>query len=116
MSMKKLGEFSLKFKDSGGNKSMPIEVMVDRENTTVILDCDCCQETLSSRLPGGVLIPIASTLKKFFEKNGMRIVRVRTSGTMMRRTYKGVLDEALIPEMISHLEQRVSDFSKRRKR
>ncbi|MHA1906154.1 MAG: hypothetical protein ACW98Y_02580 [Candidatus Thorarchaeota archaeon] len=114
--MKKLGEFSLRFKESGNQKTMPIEVMVDRENTTVILDCDCCQETLSSRLPGGVLIPIASTLKKFFEENGMRIVRVRTSGSMMRRTYKGVMDEALIPDMVTHLEKKVSEFSKRRKK
>ena len=113
--MKKLGEFSLRFKDSDGQKTMPIEVMVDRESTTVILDCDCCRETLSSKLPGGILIPIASTLKKFFEANGMRIVRVRTSGNIMRRTYKGVMDEALIPDMISHLETKVSDFSKRRK-
>ena len=114
--MKKVGEFSLRFKEAGNQKTMPIEVMVDRENTTVILDCDCCQETRSSRLPGGVLIPIASTLKKFFEENGMRIVRVRTSGSMMRRTYKGVMDEKLIPEMIKHLEKRVSEFSKKRKK
>ncbi|MCK5152009.1 MAG: hypothetical protein KAQ65_09215 [Candidatus Thorarchaeota archaeon] len=113
--MKKLGEFSLRFKDAGSQKTMPIEVLVDRENTTVILDCDCCQETLSSKLPGGILIPIASTLKKFFEGNGMRIVRVRTSGNMMRRTYKGVMDEALLPDMISHLETRITEFSKRRK-
>ena len=114
--MKKLGEFSLRFKEAGNQKTMPIEVMVDRENTTVILDCDCCQETLSSRLPGGILIPIASTLKKFFEENGMRIVRVRTSGSMMRRTYKGVMNEELLPEMITHLEKRVSEFSKKRKK
>ncbi|MHA2423820.1 MAG: hypothetical protein ACXAEF_03475 [Candidatus Thorarchaeota archaeon] len=114
--MKKLGEFSLRFKEAGNQKTMPIEVMVDRENTTVILDCDCCQETLSSRLPGGVLIPIASTLKRFFEENGMRIVRVRTSGSMMRRTYKGVMDKSLLPTMINHLEKKVSEFSKRRKK
>ncbi|MDF1538489.1 MAG: hypothetical protein P1Q69_06265 [Candidatus Thorarchaeota archaeon] len=113
--MKKLGEFSLKFKEDGKQKSMPVEVLADNENTIVVLDCDCCKETLSNRLPGGILIPIASSLKKFFESNGMRIVRVRASGTLMRRTYKGVLDEALIPEMQKSVEIRMADFSKRRK-
>lgn len=113
--MKKLGEFSLKFKEGGKQKTMPVEVLADRENTIVILDCDCCQEALSNRLPGGVLIPIASALKKFFESNGMRIVRVRASGNLMRRTYKGVLDESLIEEMQKSLELQISKFSKRRK-
>ncbi len=113
--MKKLGEFSLKFKEDGKQKNMPVEVLADNENTIVVLDCDCCKETLSNRLPGGILIPIASSLKKFFESNGMRIVRVRSSGTLMRRTYKGVLDDALIPEMQKSVETRMADFSKRRK-
>ncbi|MFW9907866.1 MAG: hypothetical protein ACFFEF_04765 [Candidatus Thorarchaeota archaeon] len=114
--MKKIGEFSLRFKDGGSQKDMPVEVLVDRENTVVLLDCQCCEDTLSSKLPGGVLIPIASTLKTFFENNGMRIVRVRTSGNLMRRTYKGVMDDSLVPEMKDLLEKKVSDFSKKRKR
>jgi len=113
--MKKLGEFSLKFKEEGKQKSMPVEVLADSENTIVVLDCDCCKETLTNRLPGGVLIPIASTLKRFFESNGMRIVRVRAAGALMRRTYKGILDESLIPEMHKTLEAKISEFSKRRK-
>jgi len=114
--MKKLGEFELQFKDVGGQKTMPVEVLVDRENTIVVLDCNCCQELLSSRLPGGVLIPIASTLKAFFETHNMRNLTVRASGTLMRRTYKGLADESFIPDMRAELERSVAEFSKRRKR
>ncbi len=114
--MKKLGEFELQFKEEGAQKTMPVEVLVDRENTIVVLDCNCCQDTLSSRLPGGVLIPIASTLKSFFENHGMRNLGVRVSGTTMRRTYKGLADETIIPDMKKELESSVSAFSKRRKK
>ena len=95
---------------------MPVEVLVDRENTIVVLDCKCCQNTISSRLPGGVLIPIASTLKNFFETHGMRNMGVRVSGVIMRRTYKGLADETFIPDMKKELEESVSTFSKRRKK
>lgn len=114
--MKKLGEFELQFKEQGTNKSMPVEVLVDRENTIVVLDCSCCQGSLSSRLPGGVLIPIASALKQFFEKHGMRNLDVRVTGTTMRRTYKGLADETIIPDMKKELDVSVSAFSKRRKK
>ncbi len=114
--MKKLGEFELQFKEDGKQKTMPVEVLVDRENTIVVLDCNCCQDMISSRLPGGVMIPIASTLKTFFETHGMRNLGVRVSGSVMRRTYKGLADETFVPDMKKELEESVSTFSKRRKK
>ena len=114
--MKRLDEFPLQLGSGrGSKKEIPVEVLVDRENTIVLLDCECCQELLSSRLPGGVLIPIASTLKSFFESRGMRNIDVSVSGTQMRRTYRGVIDPELVPEMRKELETAVAKFTKKRK-
>ena len=113
--MKTLVKFDLRFKSDGSKKIMPVEVLVDRENTFVILDCKCCKNIISRRLPGGVLIPISTTLKKFFETNGMRNISVNVSDHIMTRTYRGVIDSALIPDMEKLLEKRVAQFSKKRK-
>ncbi len=114
-SMKKIGEFELSFKEDRTLKRMPVEILVDREHTTIILDCSCCKESLSNRLPGGVLIPIASTLKKFFENQGMRNLHVSVSGAMMRRVYQGIIDENLLSDLKAELSRSVSKFSKRKK-
>jgi hypothetical protein len=111
--MKQLGEFTL---DLGHKKHMPVEVLVDNDNTLILLDCNCCEEFLSRRLPGGVLIPIASALKTFFENRGMRNIDVNVSGVLMRRTYKGIMDPNDLPEMIQELEQAVNRFTRRRKK
>ncbi|MHA1881765.1 MAG: hypothetical protein ACTSUO_01825 [Candidatus Thorarchaeota archaeon] len=113
--MKTLVKFDLKFKSDRTKKTMPVEVLADRESTFVILDCKCCKDIISRKLPGGVLIPISSSLKKFFENNGMRNISVNVSNYIMTRTYRGVIDSALIPEMQKLLETRVSQFSKKRK-
>ena len=113
--MKSLAKFELKFKSFRSKKIMPIEVLIDRESTYVILDCACCKETLSSKLPSGVLIPISSTLKTFFEKMEIRSASVNVSGHIMTRKYKGVIDADTIPDMQKQLETRVSQFSKKRK-
>ena len=63
--MKSLGKFDLQFKSDRSKKIIPVEVLVDQENTIVLLDCSCCVELISSRLPGGIMIPIASSLKEF---------------------------------------------------
>ncbi|MFW9963023.1 MAG: hypothetical protein ACFFCX_05655 [Candidatus Sifarchaeia archaeon] len=111
--MKQLGEFTL---DLGRKKQMPVEVLVDNENTLILIDCNCCEEFLSRRLPGGVLIPIATALKTFFESHGMRNIDVNVNGLLMRRTYKGVMNEADLPEMTKELENAVSKFTKKRKK
>ena len=113
--MKSLAKFDLRFKSDGSKKIMPVEILVDNESTFVILDCKCCKDIISRRLPGGVLIPISSTLKTFFENNSMRNISVNVSKHIMTRTYRGVIDSALIPEMQKLLEKRVSQFSKKRK-
>ena len=113
--MKSLTKFELRFKSDRSKKTMPVEVLVDRESTFVILDCRCCKDLVSRRLPGGVLIPISSSLKKFFENNGMRNISVNVSDYIMTRIYRGIIDSALIPEMQKLLETRVSQFSKKRK-
>jgi hypothetical protein len=100
----------------GHKKHMPVEVLVDNDNTLILLDCNCCEEFLSRRLPGGVLIPIASALKTFFENRGMRNIDVNVSGVLMRRTYKGIMDPNDLPEMIQELEQAVNRFTRRRKK
>ena len=113
--MKRLDEFPLQLGSGRSTKKqIPVEVLVDQENTIVLLDCECCKELLARRLPGGVLIPIATTLKTFFESRGMRNIGVRVSGTLMRRTYRGVIDESLLPEMKKQLQTAVAKFTKHR--
>ncbi len=110
--MKMLSKFTLNL---GKKKEMPVEVLVDSESTILLIDCRCCEEFVSSRLPGGVLIPIASSLKDFFGSRGMRNTSVNVNGVMMRRTYKGIIDESELPEMTRELEQAVEKFTKKRK-
>ncbi|MGQ4910708.1 MAG: hypothetical protein ACP6KW_00930 [Candidatus Thorarchaeota archaeon] len=110
--MKLLDTFIL---DLGKKREMPVEVLVDTESTIVLLDCKCCREFVSSRLPGGALIPIASALKAFFESRGMRNTSVNVNDFTMRRTYKGVVDKSDLPELTEILEQAVAKFTKRRK-
>ncbi|TFG08699.1 hypothetical protein EU538_06605 [Candidatus Thorarchaeota archaeon] len=119
--MKQLSTFDLKLEGGtlsrvlGSGRKIPVEVYVDRENTILFLDCSCCEELLASKLPGGVLIPIASTLKTFFEGRGMRNVDVNADGTMMQRTYRGVLDKDAVDEMQDLLEEAVAEFIRKRK-
>jgi len=110
--MKQLGEFSLKL---GSKREMPVEILTDNENTIVLIDCSCCEEYLSSRLPGGVLIPIASSLKTFFGDRGMRNIDVTVSGIRMRRTYKGLMDDADVQQMVKELETAVAKFTRKKK-
>lgn len=111
--MKRLGEFTLNL---GAKKQMPVEVLVDNDNTIILIDCKCCEEFLSRRLPGGVLIPIASALKNYFKAHGMRNIDVNVSGVQMRRTYKGQIDETDLPELTETLEAAVYKFTKKRKK
>lgn len=110
--MKLIGEFTLNL---SSKREMPIEILLDNENTIIMIDCQCCEEFLSSRLPGGVLIPIASALKVFFGTKGMRNLDVNVSGNVMRRTYKGLLAQDDIPEMTNELEKSVKKFTRKRK-
>ncbi|TFG34165.1 hypothetical protein EU527_04765 [Candidatus Thorarchaeota archaeon] len=110
--MKQLGEFTLKL---GSKREMPVEVLTDNENTLIVIDCGCCKEYLSSRLPGGVLIPIATSLKTFFGERGMRNIDVNVSGVRMRRTYKGLMDDDDVPQMIKELETAVTKFTRKKK-
>ena len=117
--MKKIGMFDLNFgglksSDKASEKQIPVEIMVDTENTIIVLDCKCCQDLLSRKLPGGILIPIASALKTFFGNLGMRNVDVNMGRTLMRRRYKGVIDESVLPKMQKQLETAVSKFVKKR--
>ena len=115
--MKRLGSFDLRLEKSlrSSKKRIPIEVLVDSENTILVLDCSCCEELLASRLPGGVLIPIASSLKEYFNAKKMRNIDVRVNGVHMRRTYKGICDSSAIPEIKVALETAVTKFNKKRK-
>lgn len=116
--MKRLGGFDLRLERSlrSSRKSIPVEVLVDSENTIIVLDCSCCEDLLASRLPGGVLIPIASSLKSFFSTKDMRNLDVRVNGNLMRRTYKGICMENAVPEIKDVLEGAVAKFNKKRKR
>jgi hypothetical protein len=116
--MKRLGGFDLRLEWSlrPSRKSIPVEVLVDTENTIIVLDCSCCKELLASRLPGGVLIPIASSLKSFFGTKDMRNIDVQVNGTLMKRTYKGICVEDAVPEIKSVLEGAVSKYNKKRKK
>lgn len=113
--MKQLGEFNLHL-DRIRRRHIPVEVLIDNENTTVLLDCGCCENLLTNKLPGGILIPIASAMKTFFESMGMRNLDVRVNGIIMRRTYRGVISEEMVPELETVLDEAVAKFSKKRKR
>ncbi|MHA1933960.1 MAG: hypothetical protein ACW97A_01645 [Candidatus Thorarchaeota archaeon] len=118
--MKKVGGFELyldetSLNDDGSRKQISVEVQVGTENTAVLLNCECCEELLSSRLPGGVLIPIASTLKSLFRSKGMRNIDVQTTGTLMTRVYRGVIKKPFVSEMKQILEIAVNKFSKKRR-
>ncbi|MHA2351241.1 MAG: hypothetical protein ACXADL_16615 [Candidatus Thorarchaeota archaeon] len=130
--MKKVGGFELyldetSLNDDGSRKQISVEVQVGTENTAVLLNCECCEELLSSRLPGGVLIPIASTLKSLFKSKiastlkslfkskGMRNIDVETTGTLMTRVYRGVIKKPFVSEMKQNLEIAVNKFSKKRR-
>ncbi|RDE14241.1 MAG: hypothetical protein C4K47_04690 [Candidatus Thorarchaeota archaeon] len=119
--MKQVASFALRLDNGNGRQSkasqnqLPVQVLIDGTNTIVVIDCQCCKELLASRLPGGVLIPIASALKDFFEDHGMRNVGVKASGPLMRRTYKGVIDGSILDDMKRLLENAVSEFSSKRK-
>ncbi|MHA2378447.1 MAG: hypothetical protein ACXADS_04160 [Candidatus Thorarchaeota archaeon] len=117
LSLKRLGNFDLRLEKSFGfsGRRIPVQILVDQESTIVLLDCRCCEELLANKLPGGVLIPIATALKIYFEGRGMRNVDVSMNGTLMRRTYAGVADETIVPEMRSQLKEAVSRFNKRKK-
>ncbi|TFH01135.1 MAG: hypothetical protein E4H14_18910 [Candidatus Thorarchaeota archaeon] len=110
--MKRIGEFTLNL---SSKREMPIEILLDNENTIIMIDCHCCEENLSSRLPGGVLIPIASALKNFFGEKKMRNLDVNVSGNVMRRTYKGLMNQDDIPEMTKDLESAVKKFTNKKK-
>ncbi|MGY5874432.1 MAG: hypothetical protein RTU30_01690 [Candidatus Thorarchaeota archaeon] len=114
--MKRLGGFDLQLKQGRGSKmKIPVEVFVDYENTIIELECNCCPELLERRLPGGVLIPIATALKTFFKERGMRNTEVRVNGTMMRRTYKGVVDATVLKDMQKETQLAVTQFTKKRR-
>ncbi|MHA1614942.1 MAG: hypothetical protein ACTSYJ_08865 [Candidatus Thorarchaeota archaeon] len=110
--MKLIGKFTLKL---GSKREMPVEILLDNENTIIMIDCHCCEENLARRLPGGVLIPIASALKTFFGEKTMRNLEVNVSGLVMRRTYKGLMGLDDIPEMTKVLEAAVKKFTRRKK-
>ncbi|UCH05013.1 MAG: hypothetical protein JSW05_02315 [Candidatus Thorarchaeota archaeon] len=114
--MKQLGGFDIRLEKSFGfsGRRIPVQILVDQESTTVTIDCGCCEELLANKLPGGVLIPIASALKLYFKERGMRNISVDVNGTLMHRTYSGVANETIIPEMRGLLKEAVSRFQKRR--
>jgi len=116
-SMKRLGGFDIRLEKSFGfsGRRIPVQVLVDYESTVVTLDCGCCGELLANKLPGGVLIPIASALKLYFKDRGMRNISVSVNGTLMRRTYSGVADETIIAEMKGVIQEAVSRFRRKRK-
>ncbi|TXT55110.1 MAG: hypothetical protein BAJATHORv1_40019 [Candidatus Thorarchaeota archaeon] len=100
----------------GSEKRIPVEILVDYENTYVILDCGCCPELLASRLPGGVLIPIASSFKTFFEKHNMRNVAVDVDGNKMTRTYRGNIEAEEVDSLRESVQTAIFDFMKKRKK
>ena len=118
--MKKVGGFELyldetSLNDDGSRKQISVEVQVGTENTAVLIDCECCEDLLSRRLPGGVLIPIVSTLKSLFRSKEMRNIDVQTNGTLMTRVYRGVIKKQFVKEMKQNLEIAVNEFTKKRK-
>jgi hypothetical protein len=114
--LKKLGTFELTMKQGlTSRKKIPVEVFLDYENTILSLDVSCCPDFLARRLPGGALIPIASALKSFFEEKGMRNVDVSVQGSIMLRTYRGIIEEDSLPLLEREMQIAVEKFTKKGK-
>jgi hypothetical protein len=113
--MSKPYEYSLRLGDKE-NQLIPVLVHVNKETTLVSLDCSCCGDLLKNRLPSGVLIPIARTLKSYFSELGFRNTSVQVRGLTMERCYNGSIDEQEIDEMFNKLETSVQTFLKKQKK
>jgi hypothetical protein len=114
--MNKIGAFDLHLKKGRKARIIKVEVFTASQDTIIKLDCGCCPELLASKLPGGVIIPIASTLKIFFENMGMRNleVNVNRDANTMERIYRGLIDKKLFGEMKDQLTKAVKRFNNKR--
>lgn len=114
--MKKVGVFDLHLEKGRNARIIKVEVYTDSQDTIIRLDCGCCPELLASKLPGGVIIPIASTLKLFFENYGMRNleVNVNRDANTMERIYRGIIDKKMYQEIKQQLTKAVKRFNNKR--
>ena len=114
--MNKVGAFDLHLEKGRKARAIKVEVFTDAQDTIIRLDCGCCPELLASKLPGGVIIPIASTLKIFFENMGMRNLEVNVDrdANTMERIYRGLIDKKLYGEMKQQLTKAVKNFNNKR--
>lgn len=114
--MNKVGAFDLHLEKGRNARIIKVEVYTDSQDTIIRLDCACCPELLASKLPGGVIIPIASTLKMFFENNKMRNleVNVNRDANTMERVYRGVINKKMYQEIKQHLTKAVKRFNNKR--
>ncbi len=113
--MKQLTSFELSFRQDRKERNMPVQVFLDNEHTVVVLDCECCPDAISNKLPGGVMISIAATLRDFFANRGMKNISVQMAGHEMWRTYSGNLSNDEVEIMRSALSTNISQFLKKRK-
>ena len=114
--MNKVGAFDLHLEKGRNPKSIKVEVLTNSQDTIIRLDCGCCPELLASKLPGGVIIPIASTLKLFFEKIGMRNLEVNVDrdANTMERVYRGIIDKSTYKEIKQKLTKAIKRFNNKR--
>jgi hypothetical protein len=114
--MNKVGAFDLHLEKGRNAKVIKVEVFTETEDTIIRLDCGCCPELLASKLPGGVIIPIASTLKIFFENLEMRNLEVNVDrdANIMERIYRGIIDKSLYKEMKQQLTLAIKEFNSKR--
>ena len=114
--MNKVGAFDLHLEKGRNARVIKVEVYTDSQDTVIRLDCGCCPELLASKLPGGVIIPIASTLKLFFERNRMRNleVNVNRDANTMERVYRGIITKKMYAEIKQQLTKAVKLFNNKR--
>jgi hypothetical protein len=114
--MNKVGAFDLSLEKGRNARKIKVDVFTDSQDTIIRLDCACCPELLASKLPGGVIIPIATTLKVFFENLEMRNLEVNVDRdfNIMERIYKGILDKASFDDMKKKLIESIKLFNNKR--
>ncbi|MHA1772361.1 MAG: hypothetical protein ACTSYL_08100 [Candidatus Thorarchaeota archaeon] len=96
-----------------GSREIVVEILVDKESTHVVIDCTDCKDLLKNQLPRGEMIAVVSGLKKFFDDQQMKKIKVSVTGGTMHREYAGVVEESKIDGLREYVEQSLDTFTRK---
>ncbi|MCF2136370.1 MAG: hypothetical protein K9W43_03935 [Candidatus Thorarchaeota archaeon] len=114
--MQQVGKFSLTIAGNRGrifrgSREIVVEVLIDKESTHVVIDCTACKDLLKNQLPRGEMIAVVSGMKKFFDAQELKKIKVSVSGGTMHREYAGVVEESHIDDLRECVEQSLDTFT-----